>query len=105
MARIIDLEFNDKKYSIEYNRESIVKLMSVSKNDDLMENAVSLIECGLYKHHKEDMPDRDSIIGWLLVLGDDLKDFVEALQESVEEVLKVIQNDQNSKNVKWGVRK
>lgn len=106
MARIIDLQFNDKKYSIEYNRESILKLMANRKDDDdIFDMAIQLIECGLLKNHKNEMPSRDDIVGWLLSMGDDLPKFVEALQESVSEVLEVIQSDQKSKNLKWGVRK
>lgn len=105
MARIIDLQFKDKTYSIEYNRESIVKLMSKRSQDkDTFDLAIDLIECGLMKNHKDETPDREEIIGWLLALGDDLKPFVEALQESVEAVINVIKDDQKSKNLKWVVR-
>lgn len=106
MGRIIDLQFNDKTYSIEYNRESIVKLMANRNDDeDTFEMAITLIQCGLMKNHKNDMPEREEIVGWLLALGDDLQDFVKALQESVQAVIEVIQADQKSKNLKWGVRK
>lgn len=106
MARIIDLEFNDKTYSIEYNRESVIKVMANRKeNDDVIDIAINLIECGLLKHHKEEMPNRDDVVAWLLALGEDLPKFVEALQDSVQEVLEVIQSEQKSKNLKWGVRK
>ena len=106
MGRIIDLQFNDKTYSIEYNRESIVRLMANRSDDeDTFESAVKLIQCGLLKNHKNEMPDKEEIVGWLLSLGDDLPNFVRALQESVQAVIEVIQNDQKSKNLKWGVRK
>jgi len=106
MARIIDLEFKDKAYMIEYNRESVIKVMSNRKDDDdTFDIAITLIECGLLKHHKNDMPDREDIVSWLLNMGDDLQKFVEALEDSVKEVLEVIQSDQKSKNLKWGVRK
>lgn len=105
MARIIDLQFKDKTYSIEYNRESIVKLMAKrSQSDDTFDLAINLVECGLMKNHKNDMPDREEIIGWLLAMGDDLKPFVEALQKNVEEVINLIKDDQKSKNLKWVVR-
>ena len=106
MARIIDLEFNDKKYSIEYNREAVLKLFSLKKDDDdPMESAINLIYCGLMKHHKDEMPDREVIIEWLLAVGEDIKPFVEELQKCIQEVLEVVQADQKSKNFKWGVRK
>ena len=106
MARIIDLDFNDKTYSIEYNRESVLKLMANRKDgDETFELAIMLIECGLMKHHSKEMPDRETIVSWLLSMGDELPKFVEALQDSVREVLELIQNDQKSKNLKWGVRK
>lgn len=106
MGRIIDLTFNDKTYSIEYNRESVLKVMSNRKDDDdLIDMSISLIQCGLLKNHKDEMPSRDEVIAWLLSLGEDLPKFVEALQESVQEVLNVIQDEQKSKNLKWGVRK
>ena len=77
MGRIIDLQFNDKTYSIEYNRESIVKLMANRvENEDTFEMAIRLIQCGLMKNHKNDMPEREVIVGWLLSLGDDLPNFV-----------------------------
>ncbi len=106
MARIIDLDFNDKKYSIEYNRIAIVKLMAErDENDDTFDSAVKLIKCGLLKNHEKDMPTDDDIAGWLLSLGDDLQAFVEALQESVQSVLEIIEKDKKAKNLKWGVRK
>lgn len=106
MGRIIDLQFNDKTYSIEFNRESIIKLMANrSDEDDTFEMAIKLIQCGLMKNHKNEMPDREEIVGWLLSLGDDLANFVSALQESVQAVIEVIKNDQQTKNLKWGVRK
>lgn len=106
MARIIDLKFNDKTYSIEYNREAVMKIMTTrDEKDDMIEVAIKLIECGLTKHHKNDMPDRDDIVGWLLALGNELPTFVQELQKSVQEVIEVIQSEQKSKNLKWGVRK
>jgi hypothetical protein len=106
MARIIDLQFNDKTYSIEYNREAVLKIFSL-KNDenDEMENAINLIYCGLLKHHRNEMPDREVIIEWLLALGEDTHAFISELQQCIQEVLEVVQKDQKSKNLKWGVRK
>ena len=84
MARIIDLQFNDKKYSIEYNREAVLKLYTLKdEQEDTMESAINLIYCGLLKHHKEEMPDREVIIGWLLSMGQDTKAFVEELQNCI----------------------
>ena len=106
MGRIIDLQFNDKNYSIEYNRESIVKLMeNYDEKAPTIEIAIKLIQCGLMKNHQHEMPEKEQIVSWLLMLGDDLPKFVEALQESVQEVLKVIESEQKTKNLKWVVRK
>lgn len=108
MARIIDLQFNDKTYSIEYNREAVLKLYTLKTDsvEDTMESAINLIYCGLLKHHKNEMPDREVIIEWLLSMGEDIQNFVEELQNCIQEVLNVIENDQKkSKNLKWGVRK
>ena len=109
MARIIDLEFKDKKYAVEFNRESVVKLLSKlndNKNDEI-EVAIDLVECGLLKHHRNDMPSREDIVCWLLELGDQLIEFVQALRSCVDEVVSAINEEHNnkSKNFKWGVRK
>ena len=109
MGRIIDLQFNDKTYSIEYNRESVLKFyasqQAEKKEKDTMEVAIALIQCGLMKHHGDELPDRETIISWVLAMGDDLTAFVEELQKCIQEVLEVIQSEQKSKNLKWGVRK
>ena len=106
MARIIDLQFNDKTYSIEYNRASVLKLFTLKSNDkDEIEGAIDLIYCGLLKHHENDMPDRDEIVGWVLAMGEDIKPFLEELQKSIQKTLELVQSEQKSKNLKWGVRK
>lgn len=104
MARKIEIEFDEKTYVIEYNRESVVKLMS-SQNDDEsdVEKAVNIIYYGLYKHHKYNMPDKDIIYGWVMALGKDLETFVKELTTCIEEVLTVIKSEQKSGNLKWGV--
>ena len=79
-------------------------MASRKEDDDTLELAIKLVECGLLKNHKNEMPDREEIIGWLLALGEDLGDFVKALQECVEAVIEVVKNDQKSKNLKWGIR-
>ncbi len=105
MARI-NIEFNDKKYSIEYNREAIVKMLSSNKNDDSeVEQAVSLIYWGLYKHHKNEMPEREEIYSWLLSMGDQVESFVKALQSSIEDVLTAVGKEQKQGNFKWEVVK
>lgn len=98
MARI-NLSFNDKEYVIEYNRASIREFLKVKENLDELDQVIALIKCGLIMHHKKDMPDEDEIFGWVMAMGDDIKDFAEALREMVQEALDVIKTDR--KNLKW----
>lgn len=104
MARKIKIEFNDKTYVLEYNREAIVKLMGSQKDDDSeIAQAVNVIYYGLYKHHKYDMPDKDDIYGWVIAMGEQLKPFVEALQKSIQEILETVKSEQKQGNLKWEV--
>ena len=98
MARI-NLSFNDKEYVIEYNRASIKDFLMSKDNKDEIEQVVELVKSGLEMHHKDDMPSDDEIFGWLMAMGDDLKDFAEALHGMVQDVLDVIKADR--KNLKW----
>ena len=100
MARI-NLSFIDKEYVIEYNRASIRESLKVKENLDELNQVIALIKCGLIMHHEDDvdMPDEDEIFGWVMAMGDDIKDFAEALREMVQEALDVIKTDR--KNLKW----
>lgn len=105
MARVIEIEFNDKTYLIEYNRRAVVKFMtSQSKNNDDFEVAINLIKCGLLKHHEKELPTDDVIFGWVLAMGDDAKNFIKALKECIEEVITTIKADKETSGFKWGVR-
>lgn len=107
MARKIDLSFNDRKYTIEYNRESVAKFMANMEGKDsesTIDLAVRLIECGLIKNHANEVPDRETIISWLFSLGGELQDFVNALKDCVQDVMNIIEQDTKSKNLKWEVR-
>ena len=95
----IELSFYDRKYIIEYNRSS-VKLFIKAKSDDTIDQVVQLIKCGLLMHHENELPSDDEIFGWVMALGDDMKEFADALQEMVQDVLDTFKNDR--KNLKWG---
>ena len=104
MARKIKIQFNDRDYFIEYNRESIVKLMSsLQKHKDGLEQAIDLIYYGLLKNHANEMPERDLIIGWAIAMGDQLKPFAEAVKDLVQDVVTIIQSEQKQGNLKWEV--
>lgn len=104
MGRKIDIEFNDKTYTIEYNRSVVVKLIrETQKNKDEMETAIDFIQFGLLVHHEKDMPSREDILGWLIVMPDGDK-FVEALQGMVQEVISCIEQDKKKGNFKWEVK-
>ena len=105
MARVIDIEFNDRKFTIEYNRKSVVRFMTMQENDNDLNTAIKLIQCGLLKHHENELPDEDEIFAWVLAMGDDAQAFVSALKECVEEVLNTIKNDKEQSGFKWGARK
>lgn len=98
MARKIELEFYDKKYTIEYNRASVKEIFAKKSEDDI-EQVVALIKGGLILHHKDDMPSDDDIIGWVIALGKDLEPFATALKEMVQEVINTFESDR--KNLKW----
>ena len=105
MARIIDIEFNDRKYTIEYNRKSVVAFTTMPKNEsDAIDVAIKLIRCGLMKHHEKDTPSDDEILGWIMAMGEDAKAFVEALQDAVKDVIETIKADKEQSGFKWGVR-
>lgn len=107
MARI-ELSFYDKKYVIEFDRESVKEFFRqkdeiLKESDDPIDNAeqlVAFIKCGLIKHHKNDMPSDDDIFGWVMAMGEDAMPFMEALRDMVNDVLTVVQTDR--KNLKWG---
>ena len=94
----IELEFYDKKYTIEYDRMSVKKVVSFKGEDDI-DNVVNLVKCGLYKNHSKDLPNDNDILGWVLALGEDVIDFAQALQEMVQDVLDTFKEDR--KNLKW----
>lgn len=98
MARKIELEFYDKKYTIEYNRASVKEIFSKQGNDDL-EQVIALIKGGLLLHHANEMPTDEEILGWVIALGDSVKEFAEALKEMVQEVISTFESDR--KNLKW----
>lgn len=95
----INLEFYDKKYIIEYNRSSVLEVVGIKEENDL-DKIVGLVKAGLKMHHENDMPSNDEVKGWLIALGDNVKDFAEALQEMVQDVLETFKSDR--KNLKWG---
>ena len=95
----IELSFYDKNYIIEYNRASVLMVVT-NKSENPLDQVVFLIKGGLIMHHEKDMPTDDDIKGWVLALGDDLKEFAEALHELVQDVLSTFDNDR--KNLKWG---
>lgn len=100
MARI-NLSFNDRNYTIEYNRASIKEFLKVKDKLDDLDQVIALIKCGLIMHHEDDvdMPDENEIFSWVMAMGDDVKNFAEALREMVEEALNAIKADR--KNLKW----
>ena len=95
----IELSFYDKTYIIEYNRASVRAVVKEEKQDTI-DQVVNLIKCGLIMHHEHELPSDDEIFGWVMALGDDIKEFAEALQELVQAVLDTFKNDR--KNLKWG---
>lgn len=104
MARKIKVQFDDKTYILEYNRESIIKLMSsLSDDESEIEQAINIIYYGLWKHHANEMPEKDLIYGWVIAMGSDLKPFVEELQKSIQEILETVKGEQKQGNLKWEV--
>ena len=63
------------------------------------EQIINLVKCGLTKHHKDDMPSDDDIFGWVMAMGESVKDFAEALHEMVQGVLDTFKTE--TKNLKW----
>ena len=106
MARIIDVEFSDKKYTIEYNRRSVVEFMTMQNDsDNSIKVATKLIQCGLLKHHEHELPSEDEIVGWVIAMGEDAPKFVEALKTCIDDVLATIKADKENKSgFKWGIR-
>ena len=98
MARI-ELSFNDKNYTIEYDRASIREFLKHKDEGDEIEQIINLVKCGLIKHHKNDMPSDDDVFGWVMVMGESVKDFAEALHEMVQDVLDTFKTE--TKNLKW----
>ena len=98
MARI-ELSFNDKAYVIEYNRASIREFLKNKEGKDELEQVVELVKAGLLLHHQNEMPSDDNVFGWLMAMGEDLKDFADALHGMVQDVLNTIKEDR--KNLKW----
>lgn len=98
--RVIELSFYDKKYTIEYNRASVRKIIKLKDSGDEVEQLITLIKAGLEMHHSNDMPSDDDIFGWVLALGDDMKAFAEELQSIIEDVVNTFKEDR--KNLKWG---
>lgn len=107
MSKQIDIEFNDKKYTIEFNRETVLRLMekqTKNKSQDGIDTAYDFIYFGLLKNHKDEMPDKDTILGWIVAMGEP-QEFINAISECVQEVITVIESDKKQGNFKWGVRK
>lgn len=109
MARKITIEFNDKTYIIEYNRKAVAKLFAEINDKksalDGVDSSILMIKYGLLKNHSNDLPDDDTICGWVLQLGDSAEQFVKTLQELIQEVLQTVQSEQKQGNLKWGVEK
>lgn len=105
MARIIDIEFNGKQYTVEYNRIALLMLAQNKVNEDeTISSLVNLLHYGLYKHHKNDMPSDDELLD-LLNSVDDLEGFMQVLGECVRETAQAIQDNSNQpKNAKWVAR-
>lgn len=99
MARI-ELSFYDRDYIIEYNRASVKEFLKHKDDGDDIDQVVALIKSGLLAHHADDMPTDDEVFGWVMALGEDMKDFAEALKGMVQDVLNAFQADR--KNLKWG---
>lgn len=99
MARI-ELSFYDKNYVIEFNRASVKGFLKIRDNGNELDQVVALIKSGLIMHHENDMPSDDEIFGWVMAMGEEVKDFAEALQGMVQEVLDAFKEDR--KNLKWG---
>ena len=105
MARIIDLQFDDKTYSIEYDRRSVYRLMSETSEDkNQLDQVIDFVYFGLLKHHKDEMPTKEEITDWLIVI-DDLQGFATELANCIQETITSIKEDKERGNVKWGVRK
>ena len=107
MARI-NVEFYDKKYTIEFDRESTKEFFKIRKDFnketkdplDKTRQLIDLIKCGLMKHHADDMPSDDEVFGWVLAMGEDAKPFMEALVDMINEIMQTVQTDR--KNFHWG---
>jgi len=95
----IELSFYDKTYTIEYNRASIKEVLKHESDQDEADKIVALIRSGLLINHKDNMPSDDEIFGWIVAMGDEAKEFAEALQEMVQDVLNTFESDR--KNLKW----
>lgn len=108
MGRIIDITFNEKTYSLEFDRYSVLKFMEAQNGEPKAEisNAIALVRCGLIKHHSRDLPSEDEIFGWLIAMGEeDLKAFISELNKCIEEVTTALKETKKTGNLKWGVRK
>lgn len=108
MGRIIDITFNGKDYVIEFNRETVLKLMT-SQTNKPNQNGIDMIYdfiyYGLLKNHKDDMPTKEVVTSWIISMGDQAQGFVNELSACVKDVLEVIEQDKKQGNFKWGVRK
>ena len=94
------MSFYDRNYIIEFDRASVKEFLKVKDDGDEIDQVIALIKSGLVKHHKDEMPSDDEIIGWVMAMGEDLKGFAEALQGMVQDVLTALKADR--KNLKWG---
>ena len=107
MARI-NVEFYDKKYTIEFDRESVKEFFKqkdalTKKAKDPIEmtkQLTALIKCGLIKHHAKEMPSDEDLLGWILAMGEDAKPFMEALIDMVNDIMSTLKSDR--KNFRWG---
>ncbi len=105
MARKIDIEYNSKKYIIEYNRGALFDLAQNGGFKDGVEpnfdTIVQIIKYGLLKNHKDNMPTDDEIKELLFDL-DDIEGFVSELGKCISETTNALKEKQG--NAKWEVR-
>lgn len=105
MARIIELEFKGRTYTIEYNRLSLLALAQhkVDENDAIT-SMVNMLHYGLLKHHKDNIPSDDELLD-LLACIDDLEGFMKELGECVAETAQALKENSNQpKNAVWRVK-
>lgn len=108
MGRIIELSVNEKKYTLEFNRESLLFAYDTIKDfkAENKENAIDqykkvkqLVKCAFLKHH----PDiTDEEVSDIIFSIEDLDNFVNAIQQIIESSVDVLKN--NKGNAHWEVK-